>query len=345
MGGAYRIRPAVPGGPGPDGDPADRAGVTGPEPSPGWPAPGRHDDAGPGGDSGPGGDIAADGGVGPGGYTGVGDRDVGGGTGVDGYGGAGVDGYGDHDMGGGTGVAGYGGAGVDGYGGAGVDGYGGAGVDGYGGAGGGGALGGRAAAPGRGVLGAFDPGRRGIRALVAVAALVVVIAAILAWRAQPRAEPVGPAPSFAAPAGVAPSASPSTIVVAVQGKVVHPGLVRLPSGARVADAIAAAGGAQPGVDLSYVNLARKLTDGELIVIGQTPPPGAAAGDPTEGGKIDLNAASLTTLETLPGIGPALAQRIIDYRTQHGGFRSVDELRQVSGIGDAKFASVKDLVTV
>ena len=153
------------------------------------------------------------------------------------------------------------------------------------------------------------------------------------------------------------------LVIAVEGKVRHPGLVRLPPGSRIADAIDAAGGAEPGTDLSFVNLAQKVVDGELIVIGVTPPPGVAAtagtgssgaggsgaggssGAAQPGAPINLNTATEADLDTLPGIGPALAQRIIDYRTQHGAFRSVDELRNVSGIGDAKFAEIKDLVTV
>jgi len=132
-----------------------------------------------------------------------------------------------------------------------------------------------------------------------------------------------------------------------------PGLVRLPAGARVADAIEAAGGVLPDTDLSFVNLARKVVDGELIVVGVTPPPGVAgpaggaAGTPPGGpaALVNLNTASLAELQTLPGIGAVLAQRILDYRTKHGQFRSVDELRQVEGIGDAKFAQLKDRVTV
>ena len=175
--------------------------------------------------------------------------------------------------------------------------------------------------------------------LAVVAVLVVLVAGYLAWRSRPHAEPV-PVPSVAVSGTGTPS---GLIVVAVQGRVVHPGLYRLPPGSRVADALAAAGGALPGVDLSFVNLARRLGDGELLLVGATPPP--EQGGPAAGGKVNLNTATLAQLDALPGVGPALAQRILDYRAQHDGFRSVDDLRHVSGIGDAKFAQLKDLVTV
>ncbi|NJC71681.1 ComEA family DNA-binding protein [Planosporangium thailandense] len=203
----------------------------------------------------------------------------------------------------------------------------------------------------RGVVSALDPGRRGLRALAAVAAIGIAIAAFLAWRARPQVEQVA---AHTEPA-VAPSASsgPSgAVVVAVTGRVHHPGLIRLPSGARVADAVDAAGGALPDTDLSFVNLARKLTDGELVTIGVTPPPGVAApaggGAPGGGpaaGPLNLNTATAAQLEALPGIGPVLAQHIVDYRTRHGQFRSVDELRQVEGLGTARFNQLKPLVTV
>jgi len=208
----------------------------------------------------------------------------------------------------------------------------------------------------------FDPGRRGVRALAVVAALVVLIAAFLAWRARPRPEPVpAPAPALVgapAAADAGPSATPdaqSEVVVAVAGKVRRPGLVRLPAGARVADAISAAGGALPGTDVSFLNLARKVTDGELILVGVTAPPGAAgqvgaasAGGAPAGapdGKVNLNTATAAQLDSLPGVGPVLAQRIVDHRERQGGFRSVADLRQVDGIGDARFEQLKELVTV
>ena len=113
----------------------------------------------------------------------------------------------------------------------------------------------------------------------------------------------------------------------------------------VADAIEAAGGAGVEADLSSVNLARIVTDGEQILVprpGEVPPEAASA---PGSGSVDLNAASPATLETLPGIGPVLAQRIADWRTDHGRFTSVDELTEVSGIGPALLDGVRDLVTV
>ncbi|MEV4122673.1 helix-hairpin-helix domain-containing protein [Micromonospora sp. NPDC049645] len=205
--------------------------------------------------------------------------------------------------------------------------------------------------------GAFDPGRRGVRALAVVAVVVVLIAAGWAWRSRPRSEPV--APLVGETASAVPVADPSgsgsgsgELVVAVAGKVRKPGLVRLPAGSRLADAVQAAGGALPGVDVALLNPARKVTDGELIVVGVTPPPvpGGAAGPAAGGaapaaGPLNLNTATLAQLDTLPGVGPVLAQRILTHRDQHGGFKSVGDLRQVDGIGDARYEQLKDLVTV
>ncbi|MFG3582323.1 helix-hairpin-helix domain-containing protein [Micromonospora chersina] len=209
--------------------------------------------------------------------------------------------------------------------------------------------------------GAFDPGRRGVRALAAVAVVVVLVAGVWAWRSRPQAEPVRPAAAVGAPetSAPAPTAAAGQVVVALAGKVRRPGLVRLPAGARVADAIEAAGGALPGVDVALLNPARKVTDGELILVGVSAPPGqaappgpatagggpAAGGAAPGGGPVNLNTATLAQLDALPGVGPVLAQRILDHREQHGGFRSVSDLRQVDGIGDARYEQLKDLVTV
>ncbi|MEL4318171.1 ComEA family DNA-binding protein [Leifsonia sp. YIM 134122] len=153
-----------------------------------------------------------------------------------------------------------------------------------------------------------------------------------------------------------PSSSAPVLFVHVLGAVARPGLYEIAAGSRVMDAVAAAGGFGATADPGGVNLARELSDGEQLVVpavGEVPPPsavapgagGEAAGGAAPGGPIDLNRATVADLDTLPRIGPALAQRIIDWRDANGGFSSVDELREVSGIGDKTFESLQDLVTV
>ncbi|MFI8236173.1 helix-hairpin-helix domain-containing protein [Streptomyces sp. NPDC085866] len=152
----------------------------------------------------------------------------------------------------------------------------------------------------------------------------------------------------------APAKPGGEIVVDVGGKVRRPGIRRLPAGSRVADALRAAGGVRPGVSTEGLNRARFLVDGEQILVGASA--GAAAAPPGPGGgagsgpvgtgpaaPVSLNTATVDQLDTLPGVGPVLAQHIIDYRTRHGGFRSVDELRQVNGIGDRRFADLRTMV--
>lgn len=172
--------------------------------------------------------------------------------------------------------------------------------------------------------------------------VLALAAGAVALRASaPRGEPVDlPSPSVL----VTPTASPSTadVVVHVVGAVVRPGVVRLPSGARVADAVGAAGGATPTAELAGVNLARVVTDGEQLVVpeaGQVAPPAAAgtAGD----GLVDLNTADAAALEELPGVGPVLAGRIVEHRP----FTSVDELDDVPGIGPALMADLRPRVRV
>ncbi|MGH8910828.1 MAG: helix-hairpin-helix domain-containing protein [Egibacteraceae bacterium] len=143
------------------------------------------------------------------------------------------------------------------------------------------------------------------------------------------------------------------VVVHVAGAVSAPGLYRLPGGARVSDALAAAGGPRPGAALDVLNLARPLTDGEQLLVPLEPPPGAAlptaqpAASPAKrpDGKLDLNRATADDLDELPGIGPVLAERIVSHRERTGGFRSVGQLRDVPGIGEKTFQELSLLVAV
>ncbi|WP_405712514.1 helix-hairpin-helix domain-containing protein [Streptomyces sp. NBC_00046] len=167
---------------------------------------------------------------------------------------------------------------------------------------------------------------------------------------SPASDGVGvPEPSPGPPPATGPSGH---IVVDVSGKVRRPGIRQLPSGSRVADALRAAGGVRAGADITGLNRARVLMDGEQIVVGAPPGPstvggtgGVAAGGGgiSAAGPVSLNTATVEQLDTLPGVGPVLAQHIVDYRTQHGGFRSIDELREVNGIGDRRFADLQPLV--
>ncbi|RBY76067.1 competence protein ComEA [Geodermatophilus sp. TF02-6] len=213
---------------------------------------------------------------------------------------------------------------------------------------------GRHRAPGSAVR--VDPGRRGAWSLWVVGLLAALLVAAATWSDRPQVEPapVRPAePTASAPGtpatpsvGVA-ADSASTVVVSVVGLVTRPGLVTLPEGARVADAVAAAGGLLPEADPASVNLAAVVTDGQQVTVG-VPGAAAAGAAPSGGGGsglVDLNTATVADLDALPGIGPVLAQRIVDHREQHGRFTAVEQLDDVPGIGPAIYAELAELVTV
>lgn len=159
------------------------------------------------------------------------------------------------------------------------------------------------------------------------------------------------------PGGATAGAAAAEVVVDVVGKVRRPGIAVLPAGSRVVDALKAAGGARPGVGTDSLNLARPLTDGEQIVVGRsaalTAPPagstGTSAGTPSTATSptalVNLNTADQLALETLPGVGPVTAAAILQWRTENGGFTAVEELLEVSGIGDATLAEITPYVTI
>jgi competence protein ComEA len=215
---------------------------------------------------------------------------------------------------------------------------------------------GRHRAPGSAVR--LGPGRRGVWALWVAGVLAALAVAAGTWFDRPRVEPAPepssvasvPPTSGAAPAtpsvGTAADASP-TVVVSVVGLVARPGLVTLPAGARVADAVAAVGGLLPEADPASVNLAAVVSDGQQIAVGVpgAAPAGPAAAGTSGTGLVDLNTATVADLDALPGIGPVLAQRIVDHRDQQGRFTSVEQLDDVPGIGPATYAELAELVTV
>jgi competence protein ComEA len=185
---------------------------------------------------------------------------------------------------------------------------------------------------------------------IAVAAGVLLTWWLLSERPRTSSpDAVSLSSETAAPGPGGESPSPTTsgeLVIDVVGKVKHPGIVTVPAGSRVHDAIAEAGGVHGKVDPSTLNMARVLTDGEQIIVGQGPVATAPAGGaPTAtGSRISLRTATLEQLDTLPGIGPVTAQAILDHRAEHGPFTSVDDLLDVRGIGPATLDDFRDQVT-
>ena len=208
-----------------------------------------------------------------------------------------------------------------------------------------------------------DPGRAGALALAGVGVLAVLVTIFTLVRQQPPPVASANLPpvemvSSASPSPGTPGAPEAQVVVSVVGLVHRPGLVTLATGARIADALEAAGGPLDGADLIGLNMARRLGDGEQIVVGIEVTPGqpttmgssvATAGistatpPGTAPAPLDLNSVTAGELESLPGVGPVTAEAIVAWRTEHGRFDSVDQLGDVDGIGPARLEKLRELV--
>ena len=193
------------------------------------------------------------------------------------------------------------------------------------------------------------------RILLGVGIVVLAVAGAF-WLLRPAPPPPEvslPFTSTSAPGPASTTTAPSALVVHVAGSVMAPGVHELPAGARVVDAIEAAGGLAPNADGARINLAAPLVDGARVYVpkvGEEPPPvavGEVGGDPSSGtaGPVNLNNADAAALEALPGVGPATAAAILEHREKVGAFTSVDQLLDVPGIGEAKLDALRDLVTV
>lgn len=187
-----------------------------------------------------------------------------------------------------------------------------------------------------------DDGVVDARRLVMIGVALAAAGALLAPHVLHRGA-ARPIPVLRAATHAHVSAPSRQLVVDVAGAVRRPGLYHLATGTRIADAVAAAGGATAKADVTLVNLAAPLADGEQVLVPARGVAAAAGGAPSPTAPLDLNTASADELDALPGVGPATAQRIIDYRQAHGPFRSIAELEGVPGIGPSKLAQLKGLV--